>query len=161
MGKIQSDNACEAFLKQRISIIDKYDIFDGDDQVMYHVAGNVTGLKFEITNTEGESVASIARKIALTKDCNISFINGDSIQIKKKLMAIKEEYNGLYNDQELQIKGNLTAFDFDIIVGGELVGTVDKKLAAITDTYRITAADAKWMDAVVALAVAIDSAVHK
>lgn len=152
----------ELYMKQKLfSLNDKFNICDANEQPVYEVKGNITGLNFKMNTASGEAVAEIKKKIiALTPSYEISFKSGRKASLKKKMALLKEEFNGNVDGKELQIKGDVSAYSFDVLVGGEKVGAVAKKFLAWGDTYAISFVDDSWKEIMVALVVTVDNACH-
>lgn len=151
----------EMYMKQKISIISNYKITDTEDNPIYQVKGNITGMRYNITNAVGEPVAEIKKKISLQATYNVDFANGDKIELKKKVAIVKEAFNGTYNDQTLTMKGDFIAFNFEVHVGDTLIGTMKKEVFHLTDTYKITVTSPEWQDVMAVVAVCMDSSCHR
>ncbi len=80
-------------------------------------------------------------------------------KIKKKLKLTAPELNGTINGKELKIDGDLFGFNFDIRVGGTLIGHIDTTQTIWQDCYRIVIYDESYQDIMVTLAIICDNVV--
>lgn len=152
----------ELYLKQKITLLaDKYSIYDGNETPVYDVKGTVTGLNYKVSTASGAQVAEIKKKlVAVTPTYDIE-VGGRKISMKKKIALLKESFTGTFDGKELNVNGDVAGFAFDIVVDGQKIGSVAKKILAWADTYAIAYVGDEWRDAVVAIVVAIDNACHK
>ncbi len=150
--------AIELFMKQKaISIKPKFDIFDQNQNVVYHVEGDITRHNFSIQR-EGSEVIKMKKKLISIMPEYALEQNGEKIgSLKKKFKLTQPEVNGMIKGQDLQIAGDLLGFDFDICLGGRTIGHVDTARTIWSDCYRIAIFDAHLKDIVIALAIICDN----
>jgi len=161
-AKTSTGAAISLYMKQKaISVKPKFDIFDQDQNVVYHVEGAVTKLSFSIQK-DGNEVLKLKKKaVAIMPEYSIAKDGQDIAKIKKKLKFTKPELDGTVNGQELKISGDMLGFDFDILVGGKTIGHVDTDCTVWSDTYRISILDESQQDLVIALAIICDNVVDQ
>ena len=82
-------------------------------------------------------------------------------KIKTKFRLTNPELTGQVKGKELKINGNLFGNDFDILVGGAVIGHVDKEFGFGSDHYHIRSFDPDMQDVVTALAVICDTVADK
>ena len=153
-----SGNETALFMKQKaISIKPKFDVFDENETVVYHVEGDVTRLNFSIQKAGNEVLKLKKKMIAVMPEYTILQGGSEIGKIKKKLKLTKPELTGTVNGKELRIVGDLLGFDFDIQIGGATIGHVDTARTVWSDCYRIRTLDASQQDLVVALAIICDN----
>ena len=146
------------FMKQKaISIKPKFDVFDENETVVYHVEGDVTRLNFSIQKSGNEVLKLKKKMIAVMPEYTILQGGSEIGKIKKKLKLTRPELTGTVNGKELKIVGDLMGFDFDIQIGGATIGHVDTARTVWSDCYRIRTLDASKQDLVVALAIICDN----
>lgn len=152
------ENETALFMKQKaISIKPKFDVFDENETVVYHVEGDVTRLNFSIQKSGNEVLKLKKKMIAVMPEYTILQGGSEIGKIKKKLKLTKPELTGTVNGKELRIVGDLMGFDFDIQIGGATIGHVDTARTVWSDCYRIRTLDASQQDLVVALAIICDN----
>ena len=152
------ENETALFMKQKaISIKPKFDVFDENETVVYHVEGDVTRLNFSIQKSGNEVLKLKKKMIAVMPEYTILQGGSEIGKIKKKLKLTRPELTGTVNGKELRIVGDLMGFDFDIQIGGATIGHVDTARTVWSDCYRIRTLDASQQDLVVALAIICDN----
>ncbi len=146
------------FMKQKaISLVPKFDIFDENENVVYHVEGDITRLNFSIQRNGTEVLKLKKKLVALLPEYTLVKNGQEIANVKKKLKLTSPELAGNVNGKELKIAGNLLGFDFDLNVGGVTLGHVDTARTIWSDCYRIRIMDEDQMDVVVALAIICDN----
>lgn len=152
------ENETALFMKQKaISIKPKFDVFDENETVVYHVEGDVTRLNFSIQKSGNEVLKLKKKMIPVMTEYTILQGGSEIGKIKKKLKLTRPELTGTVNGKELRIVGDLMGFDFDIQIGGATIGHVDTARTVWSDCYRIRTLDASQQDLVVALAIICDN----
>jgi uncharacterized protein YxjI len=161
-AKTSTGAAISLYMKQKaISVKPKFDIFDQDQNVVYHVEGAVTRLSFSIQK-DGNEVLKLKKKaVSIMPEYSIAKDGQDIAKIKKKLKLTRPELDGTINGQELKINGDIMGFDFDIQVGGKVIGHIDTDCTVWSDTYRISILDESQQDLVIALAIICDNVVDQ
>ena len=147
------------YMKQKIfSIRDQYSIYDMDQQPVYEVQGNLTGLSFEIRGAAGESIYTIKKKIvSITPEYTI-FRGKDKVGvIKKKIKLTKPEIGGEVDGQPVTISGDMSGYHFSIDLGGKTVGSVDTVRLTWGDCYEIKSRMPEKQDAIVMIAIICDN----
>ena len=148
----------ELYMKQKaISLKPKFDIFDRNEQTVYHVEGDLARLNFSIQRSGTEVLKLKKKLIALMPEYSIEQNRNEIAKIKKKFKLTNPELNGQINGEALKIVGDLMGFDFDIQVGGTVIGHVDTDRTVWSDCYRITILDESRQDLVIALAIICDN----
>ena len=151
-------NELALFMKQKaISIKPKFDIFDQNETVVYHVEGDITRLNFSIQKGGAEVLKLKKKLVAVMPEYTILQGGKEAAKIKKKFKLAKPELSGTVKGQELKIAGDLLGYDFDIQVGGVPIGHVDTARTIWSDCYRIHILDESKQDMVIALAIICDN----
>ncbi len=151
-------DAIALYMKQKaISLKPKFDIFDLDENPVYHVEGDITRLNYSIQKSGVEVLKLKKKLVAIMPEYTIVRGGSEIAKIKKKLKLTNPELNGTVDGQELKIAGDIMGFDFDILVGGKVIGHVDTAATVWSDCYRIRILDESMQDVVIALAIICDS----
>ena len=145
------------YMEQRLfSLRPRFDVFDGEKNVVFHVEGDITSHSFSVQQG-GTEVLKLKRKIAKIMDEYVLVRNGETIaELKKKFRIVNPEVSGTVNGAELSIMGDLMGIDYDIKIGGRTVAHVDEDKAHWADCYRISIRDEDVQAIVIALAVICD-----
>ena len=145
------------YMEQKLlSLKPRFDVFDQEKNVVFHIEGDITSHSF-IIQQDGREALKLKRKIAKIMDEYVLVRNEETVaELKKKFRLVNPEVVGTVNGAELRIKGDLLGIDYDIEVGGRTVAHVDQDKAHWSDCYRISIKDENLQDIVIALAVICD-----
>lgn len=145
------------YMEQKLfSLKPRFDVFDQEKNVVFHVEGELTSHSFSVQQS-GREFLKLKRKVAKILDEYVLMRNGDTIaELKKKFRLINPEVSGTVNGAELRIVGDLMGIDYDIKIGGRTVAHVDQDKAHWSDCYRIRIKDENVQDIVIALAIICD-----
>ena len=141
------------YMEQKLfSLKPRFDVFDQEKNVVFHVEGDITSHSFTIQQ-DGIEVLRIAKIM----DEYVLVKNGETVaELKKKFRIVNPEVSGTVNGAELRIAGDMMGIDYDIKIGGRTVAHVDQDKAHWSDCYRISIKDEDVQDIVIALAVICD-----
>lgn len=158
--KTASGQAVEFYMKQKaVSLKPKFDMFDENKNVVYHVEGDLTRLNFSIKK-DGTEVIKLKKKPIPVAPEYVLFAGGKEVgRIKKKIKLTNPELNGKINGQNASIVGSLMGSDFDIKVGTAAIGQIDTTSQAWSDCYRVKVFDESYMDIMAAVAIICDNVV--
>lgn len=160
--KTSSGRALEFYMKQKaISIKPKFDMFDADENVIYHVEGDITRLNFSIKK-DGKEVVKLKKKPIPVAPEYVIYVGGKEIgKIKKKIKLTAPELTGKLNGQDVHIEGNLMGSDFDIQVANLTIGRIDTSCQVWNDVYRVMVFDESYMDILAAITIICDNVVDE
>jgi len=158
--KTSSGEALDFYMKQKaISIKPKFDMFDENEEVVYHVEGDLSRLNFSIKK-DGEEVIKLKKKPIPVAPEYVLIAGGKEIgKIRRKIRLTNPELSGTINGQSASIIGNLMGSDFDIKVGSVSVGQVDTTSQSWSDCYRVKVFDESYKDIMAALTIICDNVV--
>ena len=147
----------DLYMKQKlIAVKPKFDIFDQNENTVYHVEGDLARLNYSIQRN-GTEVLKIKKKlVAIMPEFTITQGAAEVAKLKKKMKFSSPELNGTVNGKELKIQGDILGYDFDIQIGGQTIGHVDTAVTLWSDCYRIRIYDESLKDMVIALAIICD-----
>ena len=147
--------------QKALSLKPKFDIVDQNKNPVYHIEGDLARLNFSIQRN-GEEVLQLKKKlVAIMPEYTVKKNGTEIAKIKKKFKLTNPELNGTVNGQELKINGSLFGYDFDILVGGVVIGHVDKDFGYWSDHYRIRSFDPNMQDILIAVSVICDNVADK
>ncbi|MCR5666426.1 MAG: LURP-one-related family protein [Eubacterium sp.] len=154
----QSGEIRAFYMKQKaIAIKPKFDIFDENEDTVYHIDGDLPRLNFSIQR-DGQEVLKLKKKlVAILPEYTI--MRGDEKvgHIKRKIKLMRPELVGTIQGKELKILGDLLGFDFDIQVGANVIGHIDTAWQIWSDCYRVQVLDENYQDIMAALAIICDN----
>mgnify|MGYP001015040508 CR=1 FL=1 len=152
------------YLKQRVfSLGDKYDIYDANERVVFHVKSELftLGAKLYLCDNNGQELYYIRGRITLfLAKYEIYKDNILCGTINQEMTFLKPRLNvkSLYGDFE--IKGNLLGMDYEITRNGQYYGSVHKKWLSWGDSYELDILDEENAGFFCALVIAIDNCLH-
>lgn len=162
-GTVQNNSSrndgIKLYMKQKIvSIKDKYSICDLNQNPKYWVVGNLLGLSFKIEDANGSEIMEIKKKlIAIMPEYTIIQNEQTIGKIKKKIKLTRPVISGEVNNQEIEIKGDISGYSFSIKLNGTEIGSVDTERLTWGDVYSIDIKQADKQDLVVAIAIIVDN----
>lgn len=152
--------ALEFYMKQKaISIKPKFDMFDENEAVVYHVEGDVARLNFSIRQDGTEVIKLKKKPIPVAPEYVISVGGKDIGKIKKKIKLTNPELTGTLNGKDVHIVGSLMGSDFDIQVGSATIGQIDTTSQIWNDVYRVKVFDESYKDIMAAMTIICDNVV--
>ena len=158
--KTSTGRALEFYMKQKaVSLKPKFDMFDENQNVVYHVEGDVTRLNYSIRK-DGAEVVKLKKKAIVVPPEYVINVGGKDIgKIKKKIKLTSPELKGTLNGQDFHIEGNLMGSDFDIKVGSLTIGRIDTSSQVVNDEYRVMVFDESYKDIMAAVTIICDDVV--
>ena len=158
--KTSTGRALEFYMKQKaISIKPKFDMFDENENVVYHVEGDLTRLNFSIRK-DGTEVVKLKKKPIPVAPEYVICVGGKEIgKIKKKIKLTAPELTGTLNGKDVHIVGNLMGSDFDIQVASLTIGRIDTSCQVWNDVYRVMVFDESYKDILAAITIICDNVV--
>ena len=158
--KTSTGRALEFYMKQKaISVKPKFDMFDENNEVVYHVEGDITRHNFSIIKDGKEAVRLKKKAVVVPPEYVISVDGKDIGKIKRKIKLTNPELKGTLNGQDFMITGNLMGSDFDIKVGILTIGRIDTSSQVVNDEYRVMVFDESYKDIMAAAAIICDNVV--
>ena len=156
--KTSTGEAISFFMKQKaFSFKPQFDILDKDQNIVYHVEGALTRLSFSIQKNGTEVIKLKKKAIAIMPEYTIEKDGKELGKIKKKMKLTRPELDGTINGQDLVVLGDVLGFDFDIQLGGNVIGHIDTDCTFWSDAYRISIRDESMQDVMIALAIICDN----
>lgn len=152
------------YIKQKIfAITDRYNVFAADESLVYAVKSEFfsIGAKFWLCDAEGNELFFVKQKL-LKFLPQYEIYKGDYLcaVINKKLsfftpkLEIESEYG------QFEVLGDFFGMDFQITLGGVLLGSINKQWLTWGDTYELNIAEGQDNAFFSSLVIAIDHCLH-
>ena len=142
------------FRQRFFSWFDSYDVYDGQDNVVFTVEGKLSwGHKLHILDAQGVHVATV-KEVVLTWLPEFELYEGERYvgSIRKAFTLFRPRFDMDVNGW--RVEGDWLEWDYDILrPDGTQVASVSKELFHFTDTYVIDVSDP--VDALHALMVTL------
>lgn len=154
----------ELYIKQRVfSIGDKYDVYNEQQEPVYHVQGEVFtwGAKIHLYDLAGREMYFIRRKL-LSFLPEYAVFQGDIFcaRIKKELSFLSPRLSVESSLGHFDVVGNFVDMDYEITRDGTPLGEIHKKWLSWGDTYLLSIRNNKDAAFFTALAIAVDNCLH-
>lgn len=146
------------FKQKMVSLAGKYEVFDEEGQVAYKIQGRIrVPKKYDISNAQGEKVASLKSKIFDILPQFRLFVDGQEVgRVKKKFTFFTQKFKVDCNGWK--IDGNIVGWNYSIVdANNALVASMEKKLWHMTDQYVLNIVDPKDALLVLMIVLAIDA----
>lgn len=132
-------------LKQKVfSLKESFQVMDEAGEPVYEVSGKLLSLghKLTVTDMDGQEVAYIHQKVlSLTPKYFIEVAGQEEIELKGHITLFKPHYTLETGDGKWEIKGDFTAYEYEMKRGHDPVATVAKQWFSWGDTYLLDVAD--------------------
>ena len=153
------------FKEKFFKITDHYPILDENGREAYYLDQDFTfvGYKSAVNDRNGNRIFSIKREIlAFFPRYTISFADGQTMVIQQKLEFFKHRVHVYMDKETLNLSGNIFHYDFDIQNGaGKNIGTVNRKIFTLTDTYELTIFDETYTEELMALVICLNNMIDR
>lgn len=153
------------YIKQKIfSIGDKYDIFDGDGNVVYDVKSEIFTMmpKIHINDVYGTEQFLIKKKFTFML-AQYEVYKGDficaTIAQEFAFFKTKLKVDSAYGN--FTIDGNFWSMDYEITKDGQYFGSIHKKWLSWGDSYELDIPNQEDAGFLCALVIAIDNCMHQ
>ncbi len=160
---INAADAIQLYMAEKLalSLKDKYSICDESQAPQFYVESNVMDTVYKIMDSNENEIMVIKKKlVAITPEFSVNEGKKEIGHFKKKLSLGRAEINGKIDGKEVQIKGDMFAHAFDITLGGQVIGNVDRAQTVWANCYRISIYDKSMVNAVVAIAVICEAIIR-
>ncbi len=135
-----SANSVKLYMEEKLelSLKDKYTIFTAEHEPAFYIVGNVMDTAYKILDESENEVMVVKKKlISVMPEYNVFEGRKEIASFRKKLKLTKTEIAGKVGGKELTIKGDMLAYNFDILLGDETIGTVDQEVTFWGNCYRL------------------------
>lgn len=159
-ARAESGDSVKLYMEEKleISLKDRYTLFTADHEPAYFIEGNVMDTAYKIMDAQENEIMVVKKKlIAVMPEYNVFEGKKEIANFKKKLKLTKTEIAGKVGGKELTIKGDMFAYNFDIMLGDEVIGTVDKEATFWANCYRIESFSKSNVNIIVAIAAIVEA----
>ncbi len=159
-ARVDSGDSVKLYMEEKleISLKDRYTLFTADHEPAFFIEGNVMDTAYKIKDAQENEIMVIKKKlIAVMPEYNVFEGKKEIASFKKKLKLTKTEIAGKAGGKELTIKGDMFAYNFDILLGDEVIGTVDKEATYWANCYRIESFSKSNVNLIVAIAAIVEA----
>lgn len=154
------------YMKQKVfSIRDTYQVFDENQQVIYHGKGKVFSMHDTtelIKDATDQVIYRMRKKLFHLLPTYVLYDDMDNFaaEIRRK-MSFRSNLDVNCATGNYAVKGDIMGHSFTITEGDQEVASVTKKWISWGDTYQITIHDDRKADFFIALIILIDKVFHE
>lgn len=145
-------------VKQKVlSFRDRFYVTDEFGETRYYAEGAIfsLGKKCAIYDNQGREAARIEQRVWSWLPTFLIWIQDVQVaSIQKKWGFLRPRYHVDFGD--IEVKGDMWGLHYQLISKGNVVGSINKKLFKLADTYEIEVLDDQLEVMVLALVLSID-----
>ncbi len=163
MGLLRNGDGGRRFLMRQkvLSIGDDFWIEDEDGEKVFKVDAKVLRVRktFVLEDTEGNEVAHIQDRVLHVRG-TMKIERGDEelATVHKALVGVRDRFTiDVEGGEDLEAKGNVLDYEYEIKRDGDVVATVSKKWARLREAYGVSIAEGEDEALLLAVTVAIDN----
>lgn len=149
------------YIRQKVfKLTDHYPITDDAGNTVYKVDQNFRWIGFhvELSRPDGSRIFTIERELlTLLPRFNVTFADGRVLTFKKEFTFFKMAIDILPHDFGLSIRGKFWAHDFDLLLGNEVIGHIEKAYLTFGDVYELTVFDPAYEEVLIASMITVDA----
>jgi uncharacterized protein YxjI len=152
------------YIKQRIfTFRDKFDVKDENKNVVFQVKSDFFSIPptIRLFHAQGEELFVIKRKlISLLAKFRVYSKNEEVATISQKWSFMKKVFEVECKYGKLDLIGNIFALNFQLMLEGKLVASIQKALISFGDSYEIIIEEGYDPGLLTCIVIAIDHALH-
>lgn len=148
------------FKEKLFKITDHYPVLDQDGKEAYYIDQDFkfVGYKVHIQNLRTGARILVEQKILnLLPTYEVRFEDGSIMEVKSKIALLGRKIDATYKGEVLNLRGNIWDLNFDIYKDQRLIGSLDKKILALSDQFALRVEDMAYADLLVALTLCINN----
>jgi uncharacterized protein YxjI len=152
------------YIKQRIfTFRDKFDVRDENKNVVFSVKSDFFALPptIRLFDTKGDQLFVIKRKlISLLAKFKVFSKDDEVASITQKWSFMKKVFEVECKYGKIDLIGNIFALNFQLMLDGKLVASIQKALISFGDSYEIIIEEGYDPGLLTCIVIAIDHALH-
>jgi uncharacterized protein YxjI len=155
-----SGSTVKLYMEEKLSfsVRDRYTIFTADQQPAFYVESNMADTAYKVMDAGGNEAMVVKKKlISVMPEYTVTAGKQEIGSFKKKLKLTRTEIVGTVGGAELTIKGDMYGGSFNILLGGAMIGSVDKERLTWASCYRIESYDPRNVYLIVAISVIVEA----
>lgn len=149
------------FKEKFFKITDHYPKLDENGREAYYLDQDFTliGYKSKVSDAAGREIFNIDRQIiAFFPKYHVYINDGSQMIIQQKFEVFKHRVHVYMENEILNLSGNIFHYDFEVTNGaGKLIGSVNRRIFALRDTYELTIFDEEYTEELIALVVCLNN----
>lgn len=152
------------YIKQKVfTFRDKFDVKDEQKNVVYQVKSDFFAIPptIRLSSTTGEELFVIKRRIfTLLAKFRIFAKDEEVATITQKWAFFKKVFEVTCKYGKIDLVGNIFALNFQLMIEGKQIASIQKAFISIGDSYEITIEEGYDPGLMTCIVIAIDHALH-
>lgn len=164
------------YIKQKVSLNDKYYIYDTNNELYLEIMSNnklltvidrllgsifTFGNKFYVKYPDGKELITIKKKVRFFKnEYNLYDKENKIASLKQHMISIKPKISIISNNDNYLVNGDLMARSFTISKNNIDVAQINKAMFNFKDSYKIDIFEEKDELICISLLIAIDNSIN-
>ncbi len=150
------------YIKQKISLKDKFNIFDEKQNLIYQINGKFMSLKnkLEMIDVDGKPILNAQKKVFSFLPKYFIYDGKEEVASVKRIFGFRPRFHIEVQNKEMYVEGNLFAHAFEITDHGQPVATIKKKLISWGDTYEIEILSEENVELFLFVVIVIDQVIE-
>lgn len=149
------------FKEKILKILDHYPILNEEGREEYYLDQDFSfiGYKARVSDADGREVFRIDREIiSILPKYTVSFRTGQTMTVQSKLSFLGKKVEVYLDGDLVKLEGDLINLNYQVQnSAGRLIGDLNKKFIALSDTYQLTIYDGEYEEELIALALCINN----
>ncbi|WP_282928914.1 LURP-one-related family protein [Anaerococcus sp. Marseille-Q7828] len=149
------------FKEKFFKITDHYPILDENGREAYYLDQDFTFLGYEskVSDLNAKTILKISRQLlTFLPRYTVSMGDGRSMIVQKKFEFFRHRVDVSLDDDALYLEGDIFHLNFTVTnKNGQMVGAVNKKFFALTDTYELIVYDEAYIEELIGLVICLNN----
>lgn len=140
--------------------MDHYPIMDEDGNESYRVDQEFSWFRkiLHVTDAEGNHLFTVRQiPFRLLPRFEVDFSDGSSLELRMRFQWMKTKIDVYPEHHGITVEGDVWGRKFDVLKNGESIGSVNKKMIAIADKFKIEIYDESQEELFIAIMIAVDT----
>jgi len=148
------------YITQKVfKITDHYPILNANQEPVYQVDQDfkLIGNTVHVKDHNGRELFSVNKEVfTILPKYDVVFNDGRSITLKSRFTFFKKAIDVYMDGHNLLLEGNFLDYNFRLMDGGQIVGSIEKAFLTWGDTYEISVHDESKEEVLIAIMIAVD-----
>ena len=149
------------FKEKFFKITDHYPILDENGREAYYLDQDFTFLGYEskVTDLNAKTILQISRQLlTFLPRYTVSMHDGRSMIVQKRFEFFRHRVDVSLDGDALYLEGDIFHLNFTVTnKNGQMVGAVNKKFFALTDTYELIVYDEAYIEELIGLVICLNN----
>lgn len=148
------------FKEKIVKILDHFPVLDEDGRTAYYIDQELGIVyKVRVTDADGKDVFRINRElISIFPRYTVNFATGQKLTVEQKFAMLGKKVEVYLDGDKISLNGDIINLNYQVEnSAGKLIGAMNKKFLALSDTYELTIYDEEYEEELVALTLCLNN----